>query len=60
MYNSSRNTIVTNKFVSRYIQLGSLGDLMATDISVPAVIYFLEEWRMEMRLVTTLKVGLKL
>ena len=49
MYNSSRNTIVTNKFVARYIQLGSLGDLMATDISVPAVIYFLEEWRMEMR-----------
>ena len=46
--------------MARYIQLGSLGDLMATDISVPAVIYFLEEWRMEMRLVTTLEVGLKL
>ena len=29
----------------------SIGDLMATDISVPAVIYLLEEWRMEMRLV---------
>ena len=41
--------LVTNKIVARYIQLGSLGDLMATDISVPAVIYFLEEWRMEMR-----------
>ena len=42
--------------MARYIQLGSLGDLMATDISVPAVIYFLEEWRMEMMLVTLLNV----
>jgi len=33
---------------SKYIQLSSLRDLLDTGISIPAVKYFLEEWRREM------------
>ena len=33
---------------SRYVQLGSIKDLLATGIGGPAAHYFLEEWRREM------------
>ena len=35
--------------MSRYIQLGSLGDLLDTGVSIAAANYFLEEWRRNMR-----------
>ena len=35
--------------LSRYIQLGSLGALLDTGVSIAAANYFLEEWRRDMR-----------